>query len=87
MQRDIGNEFIVAIVAVGVLAFAVAFAIILSLSGGAGQAATATPQAIVGVLTLVNQTEVAKQTATEATAEITARIEASPTAVGLPVQL
>lgn len=37
MQRDIGNEFIVAIVAVGVLAIAVAFAIILSLSGGAGQ--------------------------------------------------
>ncbi len=44
MQRDIGNEFIVAIIAVGILAFAVAFAIILSLSGGAGQGATATPQ-------------------------------------------
>src|SRR6266496_1170878 len=45
MQRDIGNEFIVAIIAVGILAFAVAFAIILSLSGGAGQSATPSPQA------------------------------------------
>ncbi|NWG16587.1 MAG: LysM peptidoglycan-binding domain-containing protein [Chloroflexi bacterium] len=33
MQRDIGNEVIVAIVAVGVLAFVIMFAVILSLSG------------------------------------------------------
>lgn len=34
MQRDIGNEIIAAIVVVGVLAFALTFAIILSLSSG-----------------------------------------------------
>lgn len=33
MQRDIGNEFVVAIIAIGVLAFVITFAIILSLSG------------------------------------------------------
>ncbi|NDJ60331.1 MAG: hypothetical protein GYB67_04350, partial [Chloroflexi bacterium] len=34
MQRDLGNELIVAIVAIGVLGFALAFGIILSLSSG-----------------------------------------------------
>lgn len=40
MQRDIGNEIIVAIVVVGVLAFALTFAIILSLSSGTTAAST-----------------------------------------------
>lgn len=33
MRRDIGNEFVVAIIAIGVLAFVITFTIILSLSG------------------------------------------------------
>lgn len=47
MQRDIGNEIIVAIVVVGVLAFALTFAIILSLSSGTTAADTpSTAQAV-----------------------------------------
>ncbi len=47
MQRDIGNEIIVAIVVVGVLAFALTFAIILSLSSGTTAAGVlGTPQAV-----------------------------------------
>lgn len=38
MQRDIGNELIVAIAAVAVLAFALVFGIVLSLSSAAGEA-------------------------------------------------
>lgn len=45
MQRDVGNEVIVAIVAVGVLAFVIMFAIILSLSGAGGDGPVATQQA------------------------------------------
>lgn len=46
MRRDIGNEVIVAIAVVGVLAFAITFAVILSLSGGTGTDATETATAI-----------------------------------------
>jgi hypothetical protein len=42
MQRDLGNEVIVAIAAVGILAFAITFAIILSLSNTPDATATAT---------------------------------------------
>lgn len=42
MQRDLGNEVIVAIAAVGILAFAITFAIILSLSNTPEATATAT---------------------------------------------
>lgn len=42
MKRDFGNEFIVAIGAVGILAFAITFAVILALSGGTAVAPTAT---------------------------------------------
>src|SRR5689334_16615315 len=42
MQRDLGNEVIVAIAAVGILAFAITFAIILSLSNTPDASATAT---------------------------------------------
>ncbi len=63
MQRDIGNEFIVAIIAVGVLAFAVAFAIILSLSGGAGQAATPSRPAATEVVAQVGTTDAVTQEA------------------------
>ncbi len=46
MRRDIGNEVIVAIAVVGVLAFAITFAVILSLSGGTGTDTTETATAI-----------------------------------------
>lgn len=47
MQRDVGNEVIVAIVAVGVLAFVIMFAVVLSLSGAGQPDETATQQAAV----------------------------------------
>ncbi len=43
MRRDLGNEVIVAIAAVGILAFAITFAIILSLSSPSNETGTATP--------------------------------------------
>lgn len=45
MQRDVGNEVIVAIVAVGVLAFVIIFAVVLSLSGTGQSSETPTQQA------------------------------------------
>ena len=68
MQRDLGNEVIVAIAAVGILAFAITFAIILSLSNTPEATATATipsnigggspvATAVVGVSTNVVPTE------------------------------
>ncbi len=46
MRRDIGNEVIVAIAAVGVIAFAVIFGIVLTISNGdQGAAATTVPLA------------------------------------------
>ncbi len=43
MQRDFGNEVTVAIIAVGALVFALAFGIILSLSGTGGTSGSAAP--------------------------------------------
>ncbi|MEO8611874.1 MAG: LysM peptidoglycan-binding domain-containing protein [Chloroflexota bacterium] len=48
MQRDLGNEVIVAIAAVGILAFAITFAIILSLSNTPEATATATIASNIG---------------------------------------
>jgi hypothetical protein len=48
MQRDLGNEVIVAIAAVGILAFAITFAIILSLSNTPEAIATATIPSNIG---------------------------------------
>ena len=64
MQRDIGNEVIVAIIVVGVLAFALTYGIILSLSSGGSQAS----EIVVSDLTASLETEtVESPTETEAT--------------------
>lgn len=93
MQRDIGNEIIVAIVVVGVLAFALTSAIILSLSSGAAvSGAPATAQAAVPTTaaatlppasatpTAERATETPEATATH-TAAATATVAASRTPV------
>ncbi len=88
MQRDIGNEIIVAIVVVGVLAFALTSAIILSLSSGAAvSGAPATAQAVVptteaaATLPPASATPAAERATDtpEATAAVTATVAASRT--------
>jgi LysM repeat protein len=69
MQRDIGNEIIVAIIVVGVLAFALTFGIILTLSN----ASTNNPNVAQGIITESSPTE------TEATAEVVTETEAAST--------
>jgi len=69
MQRDLGNEVIVAIAAVGILAFAVTFAIILSLSNTPGATATATA-------TLSDTSAIVSQSATSAA--LSAFVTATP---------
>src|SRR5690606_27651370 len=92
MQRDIGNEVIVAIIVVGVLAFALTFGIILSLSnsgtGGAAvvQMSTATEAASpTEVAVLISDTPLPAATATDteaptATPSLTATLTPSPSA-------
>lgn len=70
MQRDIGNEIIVAIIVVGVLAFALTFGIILTLSN----AGTNNTNVAQGIITEIPPTE------TEATAEVVTETEAASTA-------
>lgn len=88
MQRDIGNEIIVAIVVVGVLAFALTSAIILSLSSGAAvSGAPATAQAVVptteaaATLPPASATPAAERATDtpETTAAVTATVAASRT--------
>lgn len=68
MQRDIGNELIVAIIAVGILAFALTFGIILSLSNQN----TATPTNTAENIVLTEASEVASAPTDEPTVEVVA---------------
>jgi LysM repeat protein len=69
MQRDLGNEVIVAIAAIGILAFAVTFAIILSLTNTPAEIAppTATDEAVV-IGEAASSTPSIEASATQATA-------------------
>jgi len=88
MQRDIGNEVIVAIAAIGVLAFAVAFAIILSLSNSTTSQPTLTPTIITATEVLfVPQATIPLPTAIPTTLEPTDRpTEQPPSATPIPTQ-
>ncbi|MBC6937303.1 MAG: LysM peptidoglycan-binding domain-containing protein [Chloroflexi bacterium] len=70
MQRDIGNEVVVAIVAIGALALIVMFAVILSLSGVETGDITTTRQAevLTATTTPLPPTTLPTQTSTEAAA-------------------
>ncbi|MBZ0279684.1 MAG: hypothetical protein K8L97_03010 [Anaerolineae bacterium] len=87
MQRDIGNEVIVAIAAIGVLAFAVAFAIILSLSGRTSTPPTMTPSLTVTTEVLfIPEASATSPTAIMPLTETPTPLPASPTLTQLPTK-
>lgn len=94
MQRDIANEVIVAIVAIGVLAVAIAFGIILSLSSRSDETAlVATPSepaaaetlaTVAASLEAVESTPESLPSATTTASEVPATATSSPTVTASP---
>ncbi len=74
MQRDVGNEVIVAIIVVGVLAFALTFGIILSLSNSNADSA-GTAQSNVATAAAADITETAALATADETDQVTEEVE------------